>query len=415
MKEQDMDELVKLFNRKLITTPTAFHRYLYDRIEWRDSLIGIKGPKGCGKTTLILQHIKERFQGEALEKVLYVSLDNLWFTTHDILDVVEYHYNNGGTHIFMDEIHYYEHWQTLIKNISDDFPGLNIVYTGSSMLQIESGEGDLSRRQAMYEMRGLSFREYLLFENKIQLEPIPLEQLLNNHVGISSDICSKLNDVNAGTASIGNNILPLFKKYLKEGYYPFYKAVYGDLYQRLQSVVSQIIERDYPRIEDVTESTIRKTRKMLMVFAERVPQLPNMSEIYRELETDRNLGLKMMNALERAGLLLLLKDDAKSPNHLSRPEKIYINNPTLMYALSPYADTGTIRETFFMNQLTESHDVRYPSAGDFKVDRKYVFEVGGKGKTFEQIKDLPDSFLAVDDTEIGRKSRIPLWMFGFLY
>lgn len=409
MKEQDIDELIKVFHRKLINTPTKFYRYLYPRIEWRDALIGIKGPKGCGKTTLILQHIKNSFKDASLEKVLYVSLDNLWFTTHDIREVVEYHYNSGGTHLFIDEIHYHEHWQTLIKNLADDFPGMNIVYTGSSMLQIMSGEGDLSRRQAMYEMRGLSFREYLQFEEKIQLEPITLEQLLENHVGIATDICSRLSE------GQDNMILPLFKKYLKEGYYPFYKTVYGDLYQRLQAVVSQIIERDYPKIEDVTESTIRKTRKMLMVMAERVPQLPNMSEIYKQLETDRNMGLKMMHALERAGLLLLLGDDTKSPNNLSRPDKIYINNPTLMYALSPYSNIGTIRETFFMNQLSESHDVRYPKAGDFKVDKKYLFEVGGKGKSFEQIKDLPDSFLAVDDTEIGRKSQIPLWMFGLLY
>ena len=409
MKEQEFDELVKIFHRKIINTPTQFYRYLYPQIEWRDSLIGIKGPKECGKTTLILQHIKNSFEGSALDKVLYVSLDNLWFTTHDIREVVEYHYNCGGTHIFLDEIHYFEHWQTLIKNLSDDFPGLNIVYTGSSMLQIESGEGDLSRRQAMYEMRGLSFREYLQFEDKIQLEPIALEYLLQNHVGIATDICGRLPEGQE------NMILPLFKKYLKEGYYPFYKTIYGDLNQRIQAIVSQIIERDYPRVEGVTESTIRKTRKMLMVMAERVPQLPKMSEIYKQLETDRNMGLKMMRALERAGLLLLLGDDTKSPNNLSRPDKIYINNPTLMYALSPYSDIGTIRETFFMNQLSESHDVRYPKAGDFKVDKKYLFEVGGKSKTFEQIKDLPNSFLAIDDTEIGRKARIPLWMFGLLY
>lgn len=411
MKEQEMEELIKIFHRKLIAIPTDFYRYLYSKIEWKDSLIGIKGPKGCGKTTLILQHIKNCFKGPELEKVLYVSLDNLWFTIHDIREVVEYHYNSGGTHIYIDEIHYYEHWQTLIKNLVDDFPGLNIVYTGSSMLQIESGEGDLSRRQAMYEMRGLSFREYLAFEDKLYIDSVPLEQLIQNHVSIATDICNQL----AKSESGRTQILPMFKKYLKDGYYPFYKTVYGDLSARLQAVVSQIIERDYPKIEDVTESTIRKTRKMLMVFAERVPQLPNMSEIYRELETDRNLGLKMMHSLERAGLLLLLGDDTKSPNNLSRPIKIYINNPTLMYALSPYSDIGTIREAFFLNQLTESHDVRYPTQGDFIVDKKYLFEVGGKSKTFEQIKDIQNSCLAVDDIEVGHKARIPLWMFGLLY
>ena len=175
------------------------------------------------------------------------------------------------------------------------------------------------------------------------------------------------------------------------------------------------LEVDYPNIDDITISTIRKTKKLLMLLAERVPQLPKMNELYKELETDRNQGLKMLYALQRGGLLLLLSDNAKSPDNLSRPDKIYINNPTMMYALSPQIDTGTLRETFFMNQLSQGHEVRYPKTGDFLVDRKYLFEVGGKGKTFDQIKDIPDSYLAVDNLEIGYKNRIPLWMFGLLY
>ena len=178
---------------------------------------------------------------------------------------------------------------------------------------------------------------------------------------------------------------------------------------------NQVIEVDYPNIDDITISTIRKTKKLLMLLAERVPQLPKMNELYKELETDRNQGLKMLYALQRVGLLLLLSDNAKSPDNLSRPDKIYINNPTMMYALSPQIDTGTLRETFFINQLSQVHEVRYPKAGDFLVDRKYLFEVGGKGKTFDQIKDIPDSYLAVDNLEIGYKNRIPLWMFGLLY
>lgn len=176
-----------------------------------------------------------------------------------------------------------------------------------------------------------------------------------------------------------------------------------------------LLEVDYPNIDDVTLSTIRKTKKLLMLLAERVPQLPKMTELYKELETDRNQGLKMLNALERGGLLLLLGDNAKSPDNLSRPDKIYINNPTMMFALTPKVDMGTLRETFFINQLSQCHEVRYPAAGDFLVDRKYLFEVGGKGKTFDQIKDIENSYLAIDNTEIGHKNRIPLWMFGLLY
>ena len=366
-------------------------------------MIGIKGPKGCGKTTLLLQHIKESFKGKDLQRVLYVSLDNLWFSTHDIIDVVEQHYPQGGTHIFIDEIHHSKQWKMLLKNLCDDFPGLHIVYTGSSMLQIESGEADLSRRLAMYEMRGLSFREFLEFERVSAMEPVALEQLLSEHEQIAMDICSKA------------KILELFKKYLEVGYYPFFKGVHHGFYQRLQSVVNQVIEVDYPNVEDISIATIRKTKKLLMLLAERVPQLPKMAEIYKELETDRNQGLKMLYALQRGGLLQLLGDNTKSPNNLSRPDKIYIDNPTLMYALTSHVDVGTLRETFFINQLSQAHEVRYPATGDFLIDRKYLFEVGGKGKTFDQIKDVENSYLAVDEVEIGRKNRIPLWMFGLLY
>lgn len=338
-----------------------------------------------------------------MEKVLYVSLDNLWFSSHDILDVVEHHYTNGGTHIFIDEIHYYKHRQTLLKNIYDDYPGLHVVYTGSSMLQIDSSEGDLSRRQTIYEMRGLSFREYLEYEGVCNVKPITLKSLLNNHVETAMQICADI------------KVLAAFKKYLETGYYPFYKSVSQGYYQRLLSVANQVIEVDYPNIDDVTISTIRKTKKMLMLLAESVPQQPKMSELYRELETDRNQGLKMLYALQRGGLLQLLGDYAKSTDCMSRPEKIYVNNPTLMYALTPCVDIGTLRETFFFNQLSQGHEVRYPKAGDFIVDRKYLFEVGGKGKTFNQIKDIPDSYLAIDNVEVGHMNRIPLWMFGMLY
>lgn len=401
--EEQIGYLITIFQRRLAATPTSFFRYLYEMIDWNDTLIGIKGPKGCGKSTLLLQHIKNTFKGKELDKALYISLDNLWFSTHSITDVVDYHYMHGGTHLFIDEIHYYKHWQTLLKNISDDYPGLHVVYTGSSMLQMERGEGDLSRRLTIYEMRGLSFREYLEYEGVLKMPPVTLERLLSEHTDIAMAICGNI------------KILEHFRKYLEVGYYPFYKTVHHGYYQRLQNVANQVIEVDYPNIEDITMATIRKMKKLLMILAERVPQLPKMNELYRELDTDRNQGLKMLYALQRGGLLQLLSDDAKSPDNLSRPDKIYINNPTMMFALTPKVDTGTLRETFFCNQLSQSHEVRYPKTGDFLVDRKHLFEVGGKGKSFVQIKDIPDSYLAVDNTEVGHGNRIPLWMFGFLY
>lgn len=401
--EEQIDYLRTLFQRRLMNTPAGFNRYLYNQIDWRDSLIGIKGPKGCGKTTLIMQHIKNSYKGNDLNKILYVSLDNIWFTTHDFMQVADYHYTNGGTHLFIDEIHYNPNWKIILKNLADDYPGMNIVYTGSSMLELSSSEEDLSRRLIMYDMRGLSFREFLEYEGIKNFDPISIEDLVANHIQFAMEICE------------GRKILPLFKKYLEVGYYPFYKSIYKGLYQRLNSIVNHVLEIDYPKIDDVEQSTIRKAQKMLMVLAENVPQIPKMAALYRELGTDRNQGLKMLYALERGGLLMLLKDQTKSTNHLSNPEKIYINNPTLMFALTPKIDKGSLRETFFYNQVSQAYDVQYPKRGDFLIDRKFLFEVGGKGKSFDQIKDIPNSYLAIDDIEIGYSNKIPLWLFGFLY
>lgn len=399
---EGLDEILRIYNRRLQGTPEGFKRYLIDKIDWRDNLIAIKGAKGTGKTTMLLQHIKESFTDK--DKALYLSLDNLWFETHSINDLIEYHYTHGGTHLFLDEVHYYPKWKTLIKNINDDYPGLHVVYTGSSMLKIDSGVADLSRRQLPYTLHGMSFREYLLYEGLAEMEPISLDLLLRDHRRIAEDILSN-----------GMKILPAFGEYLRYGYYPFYKNVYSGFEIRLQQVVNHVLENDYPIIEGVEQSTIRKTKRMFMILAEQVPQTPNMSNLYNELETDRNQGLKMLYALEKAGLLALLSDKPKHIDKLSRPEKIFMDNSNLMYAYAMAPNIGTVRETFFLSQLAVDHSVTYPAKGDFLVDGKYLFEVGGRKKSFEQIKDVADSYLAVDDTEIGHHNRIPLWMFGLLY
>lgn len=399
---EGLDEILRIYNRRLQGTPEGFKRYLIDKIDWRDNLIAIKGAKGTGKTTMLLQHIKESFTDK--DKALYLSLDNLWFETHSINDLIEYHYTHGGTHLFLDEVHYYPKWKTLIKNINDDYPGLHVVYAGSSMLKIDSGVADLSRRQLPYTLHGMSFREYLLYEGLAEMEPISLDLLLRDHRRIAEDILSN-----------GMKILPAFGEYLRYGYYPFYKSVYSGFEIRLQQVVNHVLENDYPIIEGVEQSTIRKTKRMFMILAEQVPQTPNMSNLYNELETDRNQGLKMLYALEKAGLLALLSDKPKHIDKLSRPEKIFMDNSNLMYAYAMAPNIGTVRETFFLSQLAVDHSVTYPAKGDFLVDGKYLFEVGGRKKSFEQIKDVADSYLAVDDTEIGHHNRIPLWMFGLLY
>ena len=314
-----------------------------------------------------------------------------WFDSH------------GYTHLFMDEVHQVENWQTLVKNLYDQFPSLNIVYSGSSLLKLGKGKGDLSRRLATYAMKGLSFREFLAFEGVLDIPPVDLGKLLSGHRKIAADIVGKV------------KILPLFERYLREGYYPFYKEVHALYHSRIMEAVNKALETDWPAVADVSVSTVRRAKRMLAVLAASVPQQPNMARLYRELDTDRNTGIKILEALSRCGLLALLQGDGATLKNLSKPEKIYCDNTNLMYALVPRIDKGTARETFFLNQLSKDHDVSYSGTGDFLVDGKHVFEVGGAGKGFKQIKDVPNSYVANDDTEIGIGKKIPLWMFGLLY
>lgn len=395
-----IDYLYQISNRKINQISLTYKRPLYYQINWDNRLIGIKGPKGVGKSTLILQHIKENFHDRS--KVLYVSLDNMWFSSNDLFDLVEYHYTHGGTHIFLDEIHKYKKWQDCIKNIYDDYPDLHIVYTGSSILKLKSGDGDLSRRLRSYEMSGLSFREYLMFEGALNYPEISLEDILADHVSIASDIVSRI------------KILPFFETYLSNGYYPFYKEE-GDGYLfRVQEVITQTIDMDIPAVEDVEYSTLQKLKKLLMILAVQVPFIPKMNELYKELDTNREQGLKLLNLLEQAKMISMLKTPAKALKNISAPEKLYLDNTNMMYALSSYVEIGTVRETFFMKQLSLSHGVSLPAKGDFKIDQKYLFEVGGRKKSFDQIKDEKDSYLAIDSIEIGNGNKIPLWLFGFL-
>ena len=395
-----IDYLYQISNRKINQVSLDYKRPLYYRINWDNRLIGIKGPKGVGKSTLLLQHIKEAFADRS--KVLYVSLDNMWFSTNDLVELVEYHYTHGGTHIFLDEIHKYKNWQDCVKNIYDDYPDLHIVYTGSSILKLKSGDGDLSRRVRSYEMSGLSFREYLIFEGALEHPAINLEEILTGHVSIASEIVSRI------------KVLPYFESYLTNGYYPFYKEEGDGYLLRVQEVITQTIDMDIPAVEDVEYGTLQKLKKLLMILAVQVPFIPKMNELYQELDTNREQGLKLLNLLQQAKLISMLKSPVKALKNISAPDKLYLDNTNMMYALSDNAEIGTVRETFFMNQLSILHEVSLPAKGDFKIDQKYLFEVGGRKKSFDQIKDEKDSFLAIDSIETGNGSRIPLWLFGFL-
>ena len=400
--DQELVRMRLISNRLIDETPTAFHRRLYRSVDWENRLVCIKGPRGTGKTTMLRQSAKERFGLDP--RAIYVSFDHYWFKTHSPLEFAEEMHKQGVTHLFVDEVHHVEHWQTAIKNFTDFYPEMSVVYSGSSLLKMDNREGDLSRRQIAYTLDGLSFREFLAYEGALDAEPVPLEAVLADHVRIAADVARKI------------RVLPLFESYLATGFYPFYKTEHSGYYERVAATVDKVLDSDWPAVEDVTPATIRKTKKMPAVLAASCPQRPNMSALYRELETDRNQGLKMLSVLERAGLLALVPSGKDSLKNLSRPEKIFCANPNLMHALVSRADEGTIRETFFVNQLRAAgHAVVCADRGDFTVDGRYRVEVGGRKKGFAQIKDIPESFVAADDLEAGFGNRIPLWLFGFLH
>ena len=401
MEQAELQPLYDSYHRKIAKVDLRFKRYLYSQINWKTRIISIKGARGVGKTTMLLQHILENY--DDIDQTLYASLDNLWFATHSLMDLVDWADRHGISRLYLDEVYRYEGWSLALKNIYDDYPDMSIVYTSSSLLVLDNATVDMSRRQTPYTLYGLSFREYLELEGIFKTEAISLDDVLKHHVKKAMDI-------------VGNiKVAPLFEAYLSHGYYPFYRESLEDFPSRLRETVTVVIDSDLPAVENVTYETLKKVKKLLMIISEHVPFEPNMSELWRQLSTDNESGLKMLYALDKAQVLALLTAKTKNYKSLTKPDKIFLGNSNLMHVLCPRVDKGNERETFFISQLRVLHDVRYPKQGDFLIDDKHLFEVGGKGKTFDQIADVPDSYLAVDDTEVGSGNRIPLWLFGFLY
>lgn len=398
----DMQTLFQTYNRLVENLSYTIHRYLYERINWSERLIGIKGARGVGKTTMILQHIRDAFPDR--RQALYVSLDQLWFTKHTVMELAEYHYTHGGTHLFLDEVHRYPSWIRELKNIYDSYPDFHVVFTGSSLLELDSSVADLSRRCRMYELRGLSFREYLGFEGIADLPVLALTDILDNHVSLATSITSK------------TKILPCFEDYLSHGYYPFYNENEGEsFYERLRQVITTIIENDIPATEHIEYETIMKTKRLVMQLAEMVPFTLNVSNLCTTIGTTRNQLIRLFSLLERSALIRQIFSDAKGFKALVKPEKILFDNSNIMAALSESNDIGTIRETFFASAVSQAHELRYPTQGDFLLDHTYLFEIGGKRKGYSQIRDLPHSYVVADGIEIGFGNKIPLWLFGMLY
>ena len=401
MEDIEIQQLYDNYHRKIAKISLDFKRYLYSKINWNARMIGIKGARGVGKTTLLLQHILDNYKD--LDQTLYVSLDDLWFTTHKLMDLVDWADRHGITRLYLDEVHRYKEWSETLKNIYDSYPDMGIVYTSSSLLAMDNAKVDLSRRQTLYMLYGMSFREYLAFENAVDISPLSMDELLHDHVRYAMQMMKDI------------KIAPVFESYLDHGYYPFYREVGDDFHMRLREVLSVVMDTDVPAVENVSFDTVQKIKRLLMIICEHVPFEPNMSELWKQLSTNNELGLRMLYSLDRAQILTLLTSKAKSYKYLYKPGKILLNNTNLMHVLCPVVEKGNERETFFLSQMIVAHDVKMPQKGDFLVDDQYLFEVGGKGKTFDQIKDLPQSYLAVDDMDVGLTNRIPLWMFGLLY
>lgn len=402
MEISNIQGLQEAFSRKLSATSLDFKRNLLSEVNWDARFIGIKGARGTGKTTLLLQRIKE--SRENLDEVLYVSLDNLWFSNNKLEDLVDFLYKRGVRSFYLDEVHRYSGWSLVLKNLYDSYPDLRIVYTGSAMLATDGSKADLSRRQTLYTLHGMSFREYLEFEGIVSLPTIPLDEILRGHCSYSMDLCQK------------TSILKHFDDYLDHGCYPFYKESGKDFSQRLRETVALVIESDIPAIEDIQYSTVMKLRKLLMVAAENLPLEANINKLGEQLGSGRDQTLKMLYALDRAALLNLLTEKTKDYKHLVGPKKIYLHDTNQMHALSSRVTEGTSREVFFASQMRAvGKELTMPKKGDFRVEDRFTFEVGGPRKSFSQIADLPDSYLALDDIETGFGNRIPLWIFGMMY
>ncbi len=388
------NNLYSLMEEQIKMTPTHFHRYAYQGIAWDGRLTGIIGPRGVGKSTMLLQYIIEhRSEGHHL----YISADHAFFASHSLVMLADEFVKEGGTHLYIDEVHKYAGWSQELKQIYDTHPTLKVTFTGSSVLDITKGEADLSRRAVIEILQGLSFREYLLLRHGISSPIYDLNEILSHKVNIPEL----------------EHPLPYFREYLKEGYYPF--AQEGRFATRMLQVVNQTVEVDIPQFADMKVSTARKLKQMLAIIAGIAPVKPSAESLARELGVSKNNIPDYLIYLEKAGMIGQLRDDTSGLIALGKVEKIYVDNPSLMTVLAGgNPDIGNIRETFFYNQMRVRNLVTSSRVSDFKI-KQYTFEVGGKNKGKKQILDIPDGYVVKDDIEYGSNNIIPLWHFGLNY
>jgi len=388
-----MERLQATFDKLLRETTSTFHRYMYDRIDWNTRIVGLLGPRGVGKTTMVLQYIKENLPRK---ESLYVVAEDLYFANHTLVDLADAFARTGGKYLIIDEIHKYKGWSRELKLIYDYHSELHVFFTGSSILDIYKGVSDLSRRVLTYEMQGLSYREYLSLFHQIELPVYSLQQILNQEV------------------ELPQGFLPLqhFSDYLQRGYYPFRD---NNFERYIMNVVNTTLEVDIAQYADLTPATIRKLKRLLAIIAQAAPFKPNFTQIGGQLEVSRNNIADLCAWLEKAGLIGQLRDSTGGIQGLGKVDKVYLDNATLIYVLgNKNTEIGTIRETFFYNQMRVMTDVISSRISDFEIDGK-TFEVGGKKKKQKQIQNAEQGYVVKDDIETGYGNIIPLWQFGLTY
>jgi len=398
-----MEALINKFRRLINSHQTTFTRGLSQQINWNARGICIEGARGTGKSTLMLQHIKAHLP---IEKSLYVSLDDLYFRQNNLPDVAEQFYELGGRNLFLDEVHKYDDWQTAVKNIYDFFPEMKLVLSGSSILALQKSRADLSRRILHYHLPELSLREFIALRSGLELPAYSLTDVLTMHGEISLQLQEQL-------------VSPLkyMKEYFSYGAYPFILEGEADYFMKINQLINVIIDYDLPEARALEIATLAKLKKLLYVISTSVPFQPNITKLAEQVDTTRTRLLEMLHILEQSQLIHNLRSAAHGISLMNKPEKIFLHNNSLIAALAEgKPETGNMRETFFLSQVGNSGAiVTYPKEGDFLVNGKYLFEVGGKKKSQKQIKAHDDAFVVADDLEHGFGNKIPLWLFGFLY
>ncbi|MFP4094434.1 MAG: ATP-binding protein [Cyclobacteriaceae bacterium] len=397
-----MENLIQKSSYLIARVAKEHQRTTIRPINWQWKLNGLIGARGTGKTTLLLQKLSElQQQGN---NVLYVTLDDFYFTENKLYDLANSFYQKGGDFLFIDEVHKYPNWSRELKNIYDSVPDLKLTFSGSSILEIRHSEVDLSRRALIYELQGLSFREYLIISKKQTLPKYTLNDILASHVEIATEIISSFRP------------LEVFQQYIREGYYPFFTERDRDYNLTLEQVIQLVVEVDMKYMEGFDPAQSRKLLQLLRIIAASVPFKPNVSKLSERIGIHRNTLIQYLNYLQKAKLIRLMHLPEKDISVLQKPDKIYLDNPNLHFVLNPQqVNMGSIRESFLANQLDQVCDLHLHRQTDFLIDNSISIEVGGKNKGQDQIRGLENAYLVLDDIEVGYENRVPLYLFGLVY